>query len=267
MLRILQLLIVCLWLTTTFHLVRRSYFPDDARFPEAPVDYVSSLFFKNTDQPDLIVLQGDKRLGQLTITPRRAERVPPTLQSRKEELREIFFVGLLAEEFSKSAYGQVTWNGTLYVDSLFRPEGFRLVVRSPSAGINAEVMLALDPPDLKYRVKQSSVVLLHSDDMEGTRDMLKEASELQGQTGLDLSVLDQLNKEELHKMISSLEPTVDCRHGQFRIQGDRYEGYIVKLSLMDGVDLRLFISELGELLKLDGIPNVEILGDAFVTHD
>ncbi len=260
--RFLQLLIFFLWLGTTFFLVRRAYFPDENYFKPASIDYVSDLFFGRVDKSDLVISQDGKRVSFLSVTPNRPQHLPTKLQAEPGELLEIHCF-LLTDEKLQDQMGQIIVSGSVYVDPLFQPQACSLALRAPHLNLNGELLMVLDPADLSFRIRQAKTTLLSSDDLDSSLDLLKSASALSPQAP-DLSLIEGFNLEQVEQLIGSLEIEVDCRHGQFRILGDRYEGYILQFRLFEGVELRLYLSELGELLRIDGIPNIKILGEAFV---
>lgn len=265
-LRILQLLILISWFTTTFYLVRRSYFPDEERYPEAPIDYVSDLFFSRVSQSELLISHDGRPISHLTVTPKSADYVPPILEERREQLREINYIGLVREEVNPQ-FGAVDWHGAVYVNPEFEPEALRMTLRSPRMGLNGELLLVLNPPHIRFRLGQGDMTILNSQDPEGTMNLLRSAGAMAPGMEENLAMLEDFDRDQLHQMIATLDPTVMCRHGQFQILGDRYEGYIVKISLFEGAAIRLYLSEMGELLMMDGIPNVEVLGEAFISQD
>ncbi|MEM7013197.1 MAG: hypothetical protein AAF585_17130 [Verrucomicrobiota bacterium] len=268
MIRVFQILIVLFWLTTTALLVKHAYFPEESRFPRVERQYVANLFFKEPRQSDLSIVKDGISWGRLTITPRPSITKPPLELQNPTELREVFFSGYLHDHTKDELLGKMSWNGSLYVDKQFGAKAMRIQLRAPNVGASGYAIITLDPPDVRYQLKQGREVFFDSADPDGnseTANALKALAQTQGQEIGEFPMLG--NPEQLVGMLESFEPKVDCRHGRFTLVDERYDGYLVTLNFMEEWKLRFYISELGELLKVDGIPNIEILGDAFVPEE
>ncbi len=264
-LRVLQLLIVVVWLGSTVLLIRRTYFPDEGRYPAVPVEDVASLFFIHGKPTDLAILRDGRQFGRLNVNPRYRPTHPPVEIEGETEIREIFFSGFLTEEAKDTQLGQLSWNGSIYVNPEVHLLALRIAGRAPQVA-SGSALIAVDPPRLSYEIRQGREVVLSSTDPAKTRATLEEASQLLGDLPLDFGALENA-EQQLGPALALLRPQVDCRHGQFKMFGDRYDGFILTLTFVDEWKLRFYLSELGELLKVDGIPNLVILGEAFVPQD
>ncbi len=266
-LRILQIAIVLAWLGSTTVLIQRTYFPDEERYPEADAKEVAELFFEQAKSTDLAILRNGRQIGRMNLNPRSGHSKSPITWDESGAVREIFFSGFLTEktEPGEISFGQMSWNGSVFLDSDMKLSAVRLGGRVPQLA-TGQVQLSLYPPNLTYEIRQGREIAFSSNDPEKTRRTLEEFSQLLGEMPIDLGILDQ-DSEQLGQLLAMVQPTVDCRHGQFRIFEDRYHGFIISLSLLEEWKVRVFLSELGELLKIDGIPDLLILGEAFVPQD
>lgn len=260
--------IVLLWLTTTTLLVLKNYFPDETRYPKVDREFVADLFFSKGSSSDLAILKDGEVMGRLTITPRPhpTSKVPSELA--RPELREVFFSGYLLQHTEDLPLGQLSWNGSLYMAGGFEVKGVRTQVRMPNFGVVALATVSLDPPDFDYQLRQGQQVIMDSTDPEKSEEtmaQLRLLAQMQGQA-LDPSLFSG-NGEQLLAALKSFEPKVDCRHGQFKILDDPADGYLVTLSFIEDFKLKFYISELGELLKVEGLPEMTVLGEAFVPED
>ncbi|MEM1297383.1 MAG: hypothetical protein AAGH89_18605 [Verrucomicrobiota bacterium] len=264
-LRCIQILIVLAWLGSTSVLIQRTYFPDEKRYPIVPVSDVLNLFFDQGGSTDLAILQGGKLLGRMNVNPRSRLSNPPKPLQDNRDVREVFFSGFLTEEAKSLQFGQLSWNGSFYLDDALNLVAFKLGGRVPELA-NGYILVMIDPPELIYEIRQGREVVLSSNVPEKTHDVLSQASEMLGNSQLEPGFLENAD-EQIGPMIALLKPQIECRHGQFKMFGDRYDGFIVSVQVLGDWKLRLYFSELGELLKVDGISDLLILGEAFVPQD
>ena len=267
MVRAFQILIILFWLTTTMLLVKHAYFPEESRFPTVEREYVADLFFKEPRPSDLSILKDGAPYGRLSITPRPSITKPPVELENAEGLREVFFSGYLHDHTKDEVLGKMSWNGSLYVDRQFGAKAMRIQLRAPNLGASGYAVITLDPPDIRYQLKQGREVFFDSTDPERSEETMNTVKMLAEAQGMEFALPGFGDGEQLLEVLGTFEPEVDCRHGRFTLIADRYDGYLVTLKFMEDWKLRFYISELGELLKVDGVPGVVILGEAFVPEE
>ncbi len=264
-LRCIQILIVLGWIGSTALLIRKTYFPDEKRYPIAPVDDVLGLFIEQGGSTDLAILKDGKLFGRMNVNPRSRLSNPPKPLQNARDIREVFFSGFLTEAAKDLQFGQLSWNGSFYLDDALDLVAFKLGGRVPELA-NGYFLVMLDPPELVYEVRQGREVVLSSNEPEKTHEILSQASKMLGSSEFDFRTLENAD-EQIGPMVALLKPQIECRHGQFRMFGDRYNGFIVSVQVLGEWKTRLYFSELGELLKVDGISDLLILGEAFVPQD
>lgn len=267
-LKLLQGLIIVFWLATTTRLILHAYFPEESRFPIVAREHVAELFFKDPKSSDMAILRDGENFGQLSVSARKEISKSPDFLENPEGLREIFFNGFIAEK--KTALDPVSianWSGSLFVDERFGLHAVRLQLRIPRTDVDARAVLTMDPPDVRYEIKQGQNVLLDSANPKGVQEVFDELEKLGGKRAewLDISRLG--NPDELLRWIMAFEPKIDCRHGRFELLGEKHEGYIIKLIFLDAAHIKFCFSELGELVLVDGLPKVEIVGEAFAPEE
>lgn len=282
-LRILQIVIVLFWLGTTAALIRRTYFADFSRFPSVDPSEVAEKFFAHTSSSDLILLQDGELLGRLFLSPRTQVR-SRNLQQKAfaEGSREIAFHCRIApEEVATQLPEEVMLtermeaNGSIILDSDLKWSSVRVRVQLPEMRVQGRAVLQQDP--LTYQVEYADQLLLDSRRPELLTERLEEVRGMVDQhpalANLDLSMLESLQggqaMELIHQsLVGQLQPRVDARKGSFRMLAHRYNGYIVRLDWVEGENgLTLFLGENGELLRIEGVPGFEILGELFVPQE
>ncbi|MEM0970635.1 MAG: hypothetical protein AAGJ31_14865, partial [Verrucomicrobiota bacterium] len=118
--------------------------------------------------------------------------------------------------------------------------------------------------EVAFRVSQKGKTIADSssmESMEGTLIQVQTMAQLAGISFPDL--LAQAKEAEADFDF----PEPKGRLGRFQIQGRRYEGYLLDISFHEEFRLRFLLSELGELLRIEGIPSLDLLGEAFVPEE
>jgi len=256
--RLLQIFIVMLWLTATVMLVRRTYFPDENRYPPASPKLISDLYFGNAESTDLVLIKEGQPFGRISMT-------LPRLTASREliPVRPASFMGHMEADLESGVRG-LQWTGSIVFDDRLNLRSFRF---SPtSLELRGDVELSFEPPRLHYKLAMNDEVVLDSRNEALNQENLALMEPLAKSSGLSLGWLGDPNSKETLATIASLRPTVSARHGQFQINSNRYEGYVVTYTFLEEAKLRLYFSDQGELLKADGIPNVTLLAETFVTR-
>jgi len=260
-----QLLVVLAWLGSTALLVRKNYFPDTGRFPRVENALVSELFFERGQTSDLLLLvPGQGALGRVTVTARRFS-VRLADAGFGTDTGELFFTGRFdaARLGGPTAMlGDVIWNGSLFLSRELETRGLRLQVRVPQLSLAGQLVTEADREDAAFVLKQNGKTLFDSRDPEGSRTALSLMGRMAG-----VEVPQPENLSDLGQVLRELEPTILCRHGAFSILGRRYDGYIVHVRWAPEAEVRFLVTELGELLRLEGVPNLDILGESFVPRE
>jgi hypothetical protein len=143
----------------------------------------------------------------------------------------------------------------------------RLQIRAPNLSASIHAVITFDPPDIQYEIKQGQDVILDSANAGQIQDAFDELEKLGGQKGQLLNLSKLGDPKELLRWIMAFEPKVDCRHGRFDLLGENHEGYILKLIFLDSFHMRFCFSEMGELILIEGIPEIVIVGEAFAPEE
>ncbi len=264
-LRVAQIVIVVIWLLSTGLLVRRTYFPESGLQPKVDPRHVATLFFGERGATDMALVADERVYGRFSVNPRaiRSNDFVPEQFERGD--REVFFHGILFEVPGLPDAGQIFLNGSLYVDGAFAAKGLRLQVRVPADTLTGQIYALLEPPSLAFELRQAGEVVLDSREPGTTDELMKEMRSMASGMGVELPEMDWAG--EIAPLVAMIQPEVQCRHGRFSILEKWYDGYIVQLRIQGEDGLRLYFSELGELLRVDGLPGVSLVGETFIPQD
>ena len=243
--------------------MQKSYFPDTGRFPLVESSQVSDLFFEKGQTTELLMVAEGGAVGRLTVTPRR-HSLRLTEAGLGDAAGEIFFAGRLDPGAlpMAAALGEIVWNGSLFLNRELGSEGLRIQLRMPKVDLMGQIVFEGKPSRLSYQFKQGAKVLVDSKDEEKLRALSGELALVGKMTGLPVPGLDAIR--DLPKLLEGFAPQLTCRHGQFAILGRRYDGYVVNLRWSADVQANFLITELGELLRIEGVPNLDIIAESFV---
>jgi hypothetical protein len=235
--RILSTVILLFWAVMTGLIIRDSYFPDHSRFAVVPVRRVFDLFlneaaaFNNT----LDLYHEQEKRGHITFTIKKHDEkaeVPVyallvngglQIPAEKESVQASFSaVGELADA--------ETWRS------------FKVAVKAPAAETEAAISWKLGDELPEVDVKKSGQVVMNT---QMVKAMLGMKDALGGQSNWLQQVLPSGALPEA----SSFRLT--AREGKMDLAGKSRRCYIVLLHLIQGYELKMYFSELGELARID----------------
>lgn len=252
---------------STALLVRKSYFPDLGQAPRVENSRVADLYFEKGQTTELLLVVPKKgAVGRLTVTPRRYS-VRLSEAALQSAAGEIFFTGRFDPSRlpKAAALGEVVWNGSLFLNRDLGSEGLRLQVRLPRLNLTGQIAVEGTPCRLAYQLKQGNLVLADSKNEEKNQELLSQLFLMGKMAGV--AVPGKETVREWPALLQGLAPEIVCRHGQFTILGRRYDGYVVNLRWTADVQANLLITELGEFLRLEGVPGLEVLAESFVPEE
>lgn len=256
------------WVGSTALLVHKSYFPDAGRFPRVENSRVADLYFDQGQTTDLLLVMARRgAVGRFTVTPRRYS-VRLTEAALARAVGEIFFTGRFDPTGlpgAAAAAGEVVWNGSIFLNRELGSEGLRLQVRLPQLNLVGQISVGGSPGRVAYQLKQGTVVLADSTNEAKNRELMAQMAFMGKMAGAAVPSMEAL--EGWPAMLEGLDPEVVCRHGQFGILGRRYDGYMVKIKWSPELQVNLLVTEMGELLRLEGIPQVDVIAESFVPED
>lgn len=264
--RCVQLLVVLAWMGSTALLVHKSYFPELSRFPKVENARVAEIYFDKGHTSDLLLVMPRKgAVGRLTVTPRR-QSVRLSEAALQKAAGEVFFTGRFDPEgLPLAPAGEIVWNGSLFLNQELGSEGLSLQVRLPKLNLTGQVMLEGTPPRVAYQLKQGTVVLADSRQPAKGGELLSQMALAGKLAGMDMPSADAV--KEWPSLLQSLAPQIVCRHGQFRILDRRFDGYVVHLKWSTDAQVWMLVTEMGELLRIQGIPQMEVLAESFVPEE
>ena len=269
-LRVLQILVTILWVGMTSALVVRNYWGDERHFPKVDPERVVSRFLEKEYHGDLLIIRDEAFLGRLVVTPREPRTWNVEGHPLSEGAREIYLS--LPNSLNLADEGWLGWiegYASFFLKSDLHLDAIRVQALSPENRMSGLVQAKLDPFYFRYQARQEGKILLDSLQPELMQEWVQVAHDAGLTAGLDPSILELLNQPNLFTQMAQafhgqLIPRVQCRKGRFQIFSGRYRGYILYLQWEGNMELRFYMSEAGDLLKVGGVPGVEILAEAFV---
>ena len=255
LIRLVQFAIVIFWLTMTFFLFRVVFFPDETRLTEVPPAHVFERFVYRRESYGLLILDGGKEIGSLVVSPRRVEG------KGAEGGAEIILGGVLDLGVFAGREGDPPMGhaGRLRIDGEGRLEILRFELRFPHRGALPVIEAEPKARRLEYKVIDQGKIVLDSEEVNPAPDSTNAEMLLLIQAmGINVGAAAAGRPVEEYIVANSR-----ARHGNFKIRGQEFSGYLAELPLPTGQTLRLIFTKSGELMKIDGIFNFEMLSDFF----
>lgn len=246
--RIFTAIIVLFWAVMTGLLIRDTYYPDHSRYAEVPVSHVLDLFlteaaaFNNT----LHLLHGDQKTGHASFTIRKVS----------EESAEVPEYAVLVHgvvEIPTEA-GRVNANFMLAGELLKAEQWkhFEAEVTAPNAQLEARMSWSLGDRLPAIEVKKAEKVVMNTTMAEA---MLKLPESLVSQSQLMDRILPGLSLKE----DSIAAPRLQAREGVMNLAGKRRRCFIVTLAAMQGLEVKAFFTEIGELARIELPQNYRLI--------
>ena len=246
--RFLTAIIVLFWAVMTGLLIRDTYYPDHSRYAEVPVSHVLDLFlteaaaFNNT----LHLLHGDQKMGHASFTIRKVS----------EESAEVPEYALLVHgvvEIPADA-GKVNANFML-AGELLRAEQwkhFEAEVTAPNAQLEARMSWTMGDRLPQIEVKKAEQVVMNTAMAEA---MMKLPDELGGKFQLLTKILPGLSVNQASLAASRIQ----AREGVMELAGKRRRCFIVTFAAMQGLEVKIYFTEIGELARIELPQNYRLI--------
>lgn len=235
--RILTAFIVLFWAVMTGLIIRDTYFPDHSRFAKVPVRMVFDLFlseaaaFNNTLQ----LYHGQQKIGQTS-----------------------FAIRKISEDEQEPLYGLLA-NGTIRISGVSDPinvtyamsaelleaerwRSFKLEIKAPSAQTEAHIAWQMEDELPELEVRKAGQVVMNT---QMAKAMLNMTGTTTDAPPWIAKLLPSVN------LTSATALQFTAREGLLDLAGKRRRCYVVSLALLQGYEMRMFFTELGELARID----------------
>jgi len=235
--RILSGVILLFWAVMTGLLIRDTYFPDHSRFAVVPVQMIFDLFLKDAAafNNTLHIYHGKEKIGHAS-----------------------FNIRLLEEAAGEPVYG-ILANGSVNVPTevgsvnavfslngrLLRAESwqdFKVEVKAPASQMQGLISWKQGDTLPELEVKKAGQVVMNT---EMARAMLSLSESLGGKADLLAGMLPAGALSE------SSAKRLSAREGQMDLAGKRRRCYVVTMTFLQGYEMQMFFTELGELARID----------------
>ena len=253
--RALVLGIVLFWLWTTAALVRTQWAPGISLPTEVPTAYLWKLLFLHEESSDLVLYNGQQRLGSFHVQPRQTAGVG----SSNTPSRRITAIGGFTVDLPGAARQNFVVHGLVEFgdgDKVQRLE-LSIVVHEPKQSVPAWTLVLDGQPTTgrwHYSVRQRDLLVR---EQTGTMAELLDLPELRS-VGIDPVGIAKLQQEQLAHV------TVTAHRDKLRINEDDVDTYAVVLKDANGLEATIYLSQLGQILAVKTFTSFELL-DATLT--
>jgi hypothetical protein len=246
--RALSAIIVLFWAVMTGLLIRDTYFPDHSRFAEVPVRHVLDLFlteaaaFNNT----LHLLHGQEKIGHASFTIRKVSDESVAVPEYAVLIHGV--VDVPSEE------GKVKANFML-AGELEAAEKWKRIeaeVSAAAAQMEAKMSWAAGDRLPQIEVKKAGQVVMNTAMAEA---MMKLPDVPGGKSDLLAKLMPglSLNAEQASML------RFQAREGVMDLAGKRRRCFIVTLAAMQGLEVKVFFTEIGELARIELPQNYRLI--------
>mgnify|MGYP000859369838 CR=1 FL=1 len=235
--RLAIVLIISFWLLMNAALLRLWIDPDRSEILTIPVEHVVKQVFLHEQTSNLVILQGQQRVGALTLQPRRFPLDGSHLVDFSGNLLlQIPFVG--QQPFS--------WRGTLEMDAAYAVRSFRVHIDSRSPAVVTEIEIRPGTQEAFYSVQYEQEAPLTST-IPLTQEGITQALQA---FGLDVTLLEQVIGSIRQNSLTGNPPATTARQAQIRIHGERIQAFQISVTQGGNPILEADISQIGQVLGL-----------------
>lgn len=238
--RFISAFIIVFWAVMTGLLIRDTYFPDHSRFAEVPVSHVFDLFlteaaaFNNT----LHLLHGDQKMGHASFTIRKVSD-----ESAAEPEYAVLVHGLVEiPSESGKVNASFMMEGELWQAEHWKH--FEAEVTAQAAQMEAKMSWNEGDRLPLIEVKKANQVVMNTQMAEA---MLKLPEMLGGQSDLLAKMMPGLSAKGSEGSALKLQ----AREGVMELAGKSRRCFIVTLVAMQGFEVKVFFTEIGELARVE----------------
>ncbi len=250
--RIVSVLIVAFWLVMSGLLVQLTYFPEESRLAEVDPDVPVGRFLKNEDPSELAIYKDGKRVGDLMLQARKV---------KADDLsggREVDFRASGEVELPNLPRQLLRWHGALSLGADRSIEKVVINVRfeEPDALVN----LSVDPRTrtTRYTVTKDNQEVATGDSSDANAPGAAQMQMLLMAWGVNPAALEDPNvaAAEQERLVN-----LSARHGQIEVGTQRIHAYILTLKVMGEQEIKFYLDEAGEILKVTTFLGYEMLSD------
>ncbi|MFV1994259.1 MAG: hypothetical protein ACC661_02390 [Verrucomicrobiales bacterium] len=257
--------ITLFWLVVNGYLVNGLIHPQGGGLSEVPPEFVAALFLGRAEPSQLIVVRGERMVGELSVGSRRGGGPDPAFPTADEVALRLSIAGWLALNHPALEARRVTGRMTLGLGEDYALQALAVKLRIP--GVPRGFELSYDPgrSDLRYRFTGDA----DGDGADGGAAMPVELPQLEmmlAMWGVDIRGLLPPSREEKPegKMARGEAERFRARHGLLGFRGERFHGYVLESVLPGGQTLEMVFSDAGELMRVRGLLDYELLAEIFV---
>lgn len=263
MVRFSQVVIVLFWLASVAWLCVEVWSPPGSRMSAVDPREVYRVFFSWNDSTNMTLLENGVRRGQVTVLGGSGEDA----ETGRFE-RVVSVSGSLEnyDERSASYLVSLFWKGSFAFTGEMEGLGGEFSVRIPSRELTAQLLFEDPEGGVKAKVSMAGRELLNLDSASFARGGPNPAEAATVLTGL-------LGLAGGGEGLASLDPSkmrlsVSARSGDFNLAGRNLRAFLLTLrSEEQGRELRVFLSEVGEPLRIETDFGFEAVSEILVPLD
>ncbi len=230
-------LIIGFWLMMNAALLKLWISPAQSDLLALPVEHVVKQVFQHEQTSHLVILQGQKRVGALTLQPRRFPQEGSCL---------VDFTGNLLLQIPFVGQQPFSWRGTLEMEADYSVRTFRVLIDSRSPSVVTEIEIRPQVQEAFYSVQYEQEPPLTSTiplTQEGITTAL-------AAFGVDLTMLEQIVGNVRQQTASGSAPSLTARQAQIEVHGERVQAFQVSLKQSGSPMLEADISQIGQVLGI-----------------
>ncbi len=251
--RIASVLIVAFWLVMSGLLVQLTYFPEESRLSKVDPEYVVGLFLRNEELSELQVYKDGQPVGDLQVQAKTQRE-----EDRRSRAREVKFLATGEVELPNLPRQMLRWNGTLRLGADRSLEEIKVMVRFEEP--DAQVALKIHPKtrDFSYEVTQDEQVVATSDSKDPQAPGAAQMRMLLMAWGVNP---ESLENPEVAAAEQQRLTALSARHGQIDVGEQRIHAYILTLTVLGGQEIKFYLTEAGELVRVTTSLGYEMLSE------
>jgi len=262
MARLLPVAIVLFWLGSVAWLAKVVWAPPGSRMMPVDPREVYDVFFAWNESTNMTLLENGVRRGQVTVLGGAGED-PET--GRVERVASVSGSLERYDERSQSNLVDLFWKGSLVFTESMERIGAEASVRIPNRELSAQLIFGEpgEPIGATVKMGDREILKLGGAGSDGTAAALPGLLSVLGPMvpGGGGSLLDALDP-------SSMKFEIEARMGDFNLAGRDLRAFLLTFRTEEpGYELRVFLSEVGEPLRIETDFGFEAVSEILVPLD